>query len=390
MVNIILIAVLIYPIIIGFLKKNSTEALKEVINSIFTSLALIFSIIIGSKNVWIIFQMHNEGKFNNIYEYLPNWIMNLCTKNIFVTRIAVTISFILIIQVIIVFILWVVSNIILTPILEAIDSSLKRKSNLSRRIYGALFQSPKAICNLVILCFLLSFGAMFNKNPKYMNTLEESQIYTYVSKNVVNPVINSNVVKNLPQVVNESFKIIVEDTDISKNDKSVFNEYLDRKAVIYYNGITLDEGVKSSAAINKTALSIVKENESTYEKAEDIYNWIGNNIKYDDEKATEVISNNLKIVKSGAIEAFNTGKGVCFDYACLFVAMCRANDIQVRMVIGEGFNGEQWVNHSWNEFYDQSSGRWINVDTTFYSGGNYFDNNNFKNDHRNSKVVGEW
>lgn len=388
-INIILILVFLYPILKGFLCKNSTDALNDTITSIFTSISLIISIIIGSQNIENVFKMHSEGRFNNIYKYFPKWMLDWFSDNTVVTRIIVTIGFIILIQCIIVAILWLISSFILTPILEAIDSKLKRKSDISRRIYGAIFQLPRSICGVLILSFLLTFGAMFNKNPNYTKTLEKSTIYTYISNNVIEPVINSEVVKNLPEVVNNSFKIIVEDNDISHDNKNVFNEYLDRKAIIYYNGVTLDEGVKSSAAINEKALKITEGENVTYKQAENIYNWIGKNLEYDDNKASKVIANNLNI-ESGAREAFNTRKGVCFDYACLFVAMCRANNIKVRMVIGEGFNGQDWVSHSWNQFYDESSDRWINVDTTFYNGGDYFDNNNFNNDHKDSKVVGEW
>ncbi|NFF68539.1 transglutaminase-like domain-containing protein, partial [Clostridium sporogenes] len=73
-----------------------------------------------------------------------------------------------------------------------------------------------------------------------------------------------------------------------------------------------------------------------------------------------------------------------------FIAMCRANDIKVRLITGEGFNGVSWVSHAWNQVYIPEEGRWINVDTTFYKGGNYFDTKRFDIDHRKSQIAGEW
>jgi len=156
-----------------------------------------------------------------------------------------------------------------------------------------------------------------------------------------------------------------------------------------YNGVTLEEGVKSNDEINSTAVSIAAKYGNTYDKAKAIYKWVGSKITYDNNKATEVM-NNSREVKSGAIVTFNTRKGVCFDYACLYVAMCRANNIKVRLVIGDGFNGKNWVSHAWNEVYLESENRWINVDPTFYVGGNYYDSERFVLDHKNRKLAGEW
>ena len=231
---------------------------------------------------------------------------------------------------------------------------------------------------------------MFNRNENYLKALEDSELYTLISEKVVKPITKSDIVRSLPTVVNDSLKIIVENDDVSKKiDNNILEDYLEKKVTVYYNGITLDDGIKSNDTIRNKTLSITNGKSSTYDKAYSIYEWIGKNIDYDDGKANDVI-NNSKDVKSGAIEAFKTGRGVCFDYACLFVAMCRESNIKVRMVIGEGFNGKEWVNHSWNEFYDDANNRWINVDSTFYSGGNYFNNSDFSNDHRNTQVVGEW
>lgn len=128
---------------------------------------------------------------------------------------------------------------------------------------------------------------------------------------------------------------------------------------------------------------------TTRGKAKLIYNWIGSNIGYDYNKADRVLQNDFN-VQSGAIPTFNSGKGICFDYSCLYVAMSRADNIKVRLITGEGFNGVSWVSHAWNQVYIPEESRWINVDTTFYRGGNYFDSKRFDLDHRDAKIAGQW
>ena len=130
-------------------------------------------------------------------------------------------------------------------------------------------------------------------------------------------------------------------------------------------------------------------NTDTISKAKKIYNWVGKNIDYDSEKANEVLYNDFR-KGSGAIPTFQTKNGICFDYACLYVAMCRANAIKVRLITGYGFNGVSWIGHAWNQVYIPEEKKWINVDATFYKGGYYFNSDNFNLDHKGAEIAGEW
>ncbi|HBQ86719.1 MAG TPA: transglutaminase, partial [Syntrophomonas sp.] len=87
---------------------------------------------------------------------------------------------------------------------------------------------------------------------------------------------------------------------------------------------------------------------------------------------------------------FNTRKGICFDYSCLYISMCRAAGLKVRLITGVAYSGTAWGDHAWNQVYSTEEGRWINVDTTFGSNGYYFDKPDFIADHRYPVVQGEW
>lgn len=182
--------------------------------------------------------------------------------------------------------------------------------------------------------------------------------------------------------------------------KSSINELVDKfnyksngfiNETIIYNGTTINEGIKSNDNINKKAIQLTKEASNDRNRAEIIYEWVGSNIEYDDEKAEKVLNNvdRRKMPKSGAISAFDSGKGICFDKACLYVAMARAAGLKVRLISGEAFDGEKYVGHAWNQVYLRDENIWINVDTTFYNAGNYFDSNLF-NEHKMENIAGEW
>lgn len=170
-----------------------------------------------------------------------------------------------------------------------------------------------------------------------------------------------------------------------------YEEYLpaDANVIIYYNGVTLDQGIKSTEKIDKKAVELVKNLETDREKAKRLYAWIGSNVEYDFDKANKALSNE-NISNSGAIEAFNSRKGICFDYACLYVAMAREVGLKVRIITGQGFNGIDYGPHAWNEVYLEEEEKWINVDPTFYFSGDYFDNKDFDKDHIKEDIAGEW
>ncbi|WP_026886127.1 transglutaminase-like domain-containing protein [Clostridium beijerinckii] len=163
------------------------------------------------------------------------------------------------------------------------------------------------------------------------------------------------------------------------------------KEIIIYNGVTIEEGIKSNEEIDNKATKLTQGAKSDREKAKILYSWIGSNIKYDNEKAQEVLSGGdaQKMPESGAIPAFGSKTGICFDKACLYVAMSRAVNLKVRLLGGQAYDGEQYVGHAWNQVYLEDENKWINVDTTFYDGGNYFDSNLF-NKHNVEEIAGEW
>lgn len=266
-----------------------------------------------------------------------------------------------------------------------IERKLRRRSNFLKRVIGALFQVPKSFCYLLVIVFSLNIFSVFNKSPLINKYLAESSLYNNICEEVVIPVTQSKIAKELPNIINDSFKIVIKERNVNdtSNDKGPNN------TIIYYNGVTLEEGVRSNNEIDQFARSLVQNESSTSEKAKVIYYWISKNLDYDEDKANKVLNDDFN-VESGAIPAFQTRKGICFDYSCLYVAMCRANGVKVRLVTGEGFNGVSWVGHAWNQVYLKEEDRWINVDTTFAKGGNYFDSMRFQRDHKNPRLAGEW
>lgn len=106
-----------------------------------------------------------------------------------------------------------------------------------------------------------------------------------------------------------------------------------------------------------------------------IYEWIENNIVYDNAKADQLSG------KSGYIpnpdETLRTQRGICFDYASLAAAMLRSLGIPCKIVTG--YVSPDGVYHAWNMVWIDGSWKtvsftvnprdWTRVDLTFAANG---------------------
>ncbi|WP_300855798.1 transglutaminase family protein, partial [uncultured Clostridium sp.] len=199
---------------------------------------------------------------------------------------------------------------------------------------------------------------------------------------------NKVAVFNENKIYSELEEILQENT--SKLTDEIVEEFLPASnIVIYYNGVTLEEGIKSTKEINEMAINLTENVDNDMDKARILYSWIGSNLKYDYDRAKKAL-NNEKVEDSGAITAFNTKSGICFDYSCLYVAMARAVNLKVRLLTGTAYDGSQFGPHAWNEVYISEIDKWIPVDTTFYYAGDYFNNDDFYEEHITDSIAGEW
>ncbi|WP_346929149.1 transglutaminase-like domain-containing protein [Clostridium sp.] len=383
-VSLVLVIAFIYPVLMGVIFKLKSKSMVVTIKGVLTSIAMVCSIILTTVVVKNVFTLDKYGLVEYISSKISSSFAYLITKSKLFNGIILLITFLLIYQIFKALIEFI-SRIVLYPASDAIDTSIRNTGRGTRALLGGVFQIPKAICYVIILAALLSYASIFLKNAKLDSKLNSSNIYSYINEKIIEPVTDSEIAKSFPNILDNSFKVVDEENNVVDN----VNGYL--QGIVFYNGVTLDEGIRSNEIIDNTALSITSKYDNDYDKARALYEWIGNAIIYDDDKAKEVMNNPMPTgTNSGAINTFKTGKGVCFDYACLYVAMCRANGIPVRLIVGEGYNGTSWVSHSWNEVYIKDRDKWVNVDATFYNAGDYFDNDTFNSEHRGRKVAGEW
>lgn len=84
-----------------------------------------------------------------------------------------------------------------------------------------------------------------------------------------------------------------------------------------------------------------------------IYNYVSQNVTYTVENPQDM----------GALYALRVKKGDCTEFADLFVALCRANNIPARVIEGVLVKNQKSVNHNWAEVYFEDRG-WVTFDPT--------------------------
>jgi hypothetical protein len=88
--------------------------------------------------------------------------------------------------------------------------------------------------------------------------------------------------------VNDSFESITstENSNNSSTTENILKRLSDKvKVVEYFNGVTLDEAIKSNDEIDNTAKKTVGNEKNSIKKAYLLYKWVSQNIKYDTVKA---------------------------------------------------------------------------------------------------------
>ena len=90
------------------------------------------------------------------------------------------------------------------------------------------------------------------------------------------------------------------------------------------------------------------------EKVQAIYNWMITNLEYDYDYQAVLQHFNVR-------RTLRTRKGVCYDFANLFAALCRSQNIPCYVVDGTPYN-RATEDHTWNRVY--YDGCWWDLDVT--------------------------
>ena len=395
LVSIALVAVFALPVIAGAIGVFSRDTVRRSVTGLLESveliLGLVFSIYLAKK----ILIDHDGGVYSKLYGILPGPAKTALAGNAMLAYVVAVPVLLFLMLIIVRLITEPLYRYVLIPAADLIYSGVSILGPFMKRVVGALWKLPKAAVTTLLLATAIYFSSYFIYWPSLTNWAGSSREYQLVYNEILYPALNSSIAKKIPVIVGDEFRKAAAGS-VSPNQAKAVDNAIEKltggniKIIHYFNGVTLDQAVKSNDEIDKKAREITAKAGDEKEKAYLLYKWISKNIDYDYPKAERIARNPLG-EESGSIVAFDTRKGICFDYSSLYVSMCRAVGLKVRFITGQGYSGAAWGDHAWNQVRIDSEESWINVDTTFGgSGMNYFDRENFSVDHKDAEVQGEW
>lgn len=375
----ILIGVFIIPIILAYGRKFNMDRIKDDILELEIYMAALIALGLG---FYIISYNRILEKAISIIIAESPGIVETFNKFPYVILIVTFLIVTTIIFFMVNLVIKIINRIFVIPILKRINRKHKFKGFKKGGALASLFYLPRSIFYLMLIFIAMNMFISTNTNNNVATYINTSTGYQFVKETIIGNIAE----KGRDKLISLS---AMQSSDIVPASAKVYNKAQanNKNIVNLYNGVTIEDGVKSNDDIRNKSLEITKSSKSDLEKAKIIYSFVGSTIEYDDAKADNIDRQGKN--KSGAIPAFKSKKGVCFDYACLFVAMAEEAGLNVRLVSGEAFNGNSWESHAWNEVYIKEEDRWIDVDPTFYKAGNYFDNKDFKNNHTKQDLLWE-
>lgn len=173
---------------------------------------------------------------------------------------------------------------------------------------------------------------------------------------------------NLPlQLGNGKYVVTIYENTTGKKYKKIFGKSYEvtigDNNQVFLNSVQSIEWNEEKKAI-KLANNIVKELKNDKElndrdKVKEIYKYIIQNIKYDNEKADNLKYDYLPNIDSTLM----SGTGICYDYASLLASMLRSVGVPTKLI--KGYSSHTDVYHAWNEIYIADEDKWIIVDTTY-------------------------
>lgn len=395
LITVLLIGIMALPIISGLFMQYSREGVRISLWSLFDNVIFILGILLSVDLTRRIFFDHKGDLFERIYQLIPPHFQTLLYGQDILIYIIAGSLILFLFSAIIRPLVTVFYRVVLNPLADGLYSLLSAAGPILRGLTGALVQVPRAAFSILVVGLILNFSVYYFPSPLLSTSMNDSGLYQILYQDVFSPVLNSNLGKKIPVIVNDAFaqtagkqvpgSSMADEASNSNSEPSAMTG----QVIEYFNGVTLDTAVKSSPQIDQTALQVVGNERDSRKKAYFIYQWVAANISYDYDKAAKIASDPSG-TNSGSIVAFTERQGVCFDYSCLYVSMCRAVGLDVRLLTGQAFSGTTWGDHAWNQVYLPEEDRWANVDPTFGSTADYFDKPDFIADHRYAEVQGEW
>ncbi|MCW3489286.1 transglutaminase-like domain-containing protein [Dethiobacter alkaliphilus] len=210
---------------------------------------------------------------------------------------------------------------------------------------------------------LISSSSLYQSRRSESFSIEPSEIKTVSGTRVA--VFSLGTIEPGEDVVVEA-KAVVRTSNIE-----FFADYVPKDSSKSSSYLGASSGIESTnSQIVNLSNQITSGLSSDWEKAQAITRWVTNNISYDASAENR---------NSGALQALQSRRGVCEDYAMLAAALARAAGIPTRIAYGYADNRNSWsgsmslsgYRHAWVEYSLEGRG-WVPAEPTRSNSSNLF------------------
>jgi hypothetical protein len=252
-------------------------------------------------------------------------------------------------------------------IFEGATHGFKSTSSLTSfgRIFGGMIGFIIGAARSLVIIVILFIVVILMPESKFSHYVQASPPYQEVANRVIKPLAGNLIEEKLPV--------------FTRTVGQELNGMWQRKYEV------IDANI--STEIEETAIKVTYGASSDEEKARKLYDWVGKQIVYDNNKVKDYEEKGIWHEQTPQM-TYDTKRGVCIDYSRLYAIMARSQGLQVKVVTGLGYDGKGGYGpHAWNEVYLSESNRWIPLDSTWANSGDWFNPPKFSDTHVADKLV---
>lgn len=241
----------------------------------------------------------------------------------------------------------------------------ERPATLLSRLAGAGIGGVIGAARCLLVIALLFISVTLFPDSGFSRYVESSPVYQHGAQTVIEPLSGNLIKEKLPV--------------FTRSVEEELNGIFQRRYEVIDADIPGD--------IGQAAVQITNGAKTDEEKARRLYDWVGSRVTYDYDKV-EDYEKNGNWREQTPQNTFDTKRGVCIDYSRLYAVMARSVGLQVKVVTGLGYDGRGGYGpHAWNEVYLSEKEKWVPLDSTWASNGDWFNPAAFGETHIPDKLI---
>ena len=241
----------------------------------------------------------------------------------------------------------------------------ERPASLLSRVAGAVIGAVIGLARCLMVIAVLFIAVTLFPDSGFSRYVQASPVYQHGARTVIEPLSGNLIKEKLPV--------------FTRSVEEELNGILQQRYEVIDANIPQD--------IELAAAEITKKAGSDEEKARLLYDWVGSRVTYDYDKVRDYEDNGHWREQTPQM-TFDTKRGVCIDYSRLYAVMARSQGLDVKVVTGLGYDGRGGYGpHAWNEVYLKEQKKWVPLDATWASSGDWFNPPAFEETHIPDKLV---